>query len=158
MSALEFFKTLQSSEFGRYVGGLDHLLCALLELGHIAGMILLLASVLLTSLNLLGLGLNKVPLVQIQHSTRKLFWTGLTLLLVSGLLIFIPAATSYYTNDFFWAKFVLLGVALLVYFTLYRWVAASGSRGTWLAKTTGGLVLSLWLGVAFAGRFIGFFA
>lgn len=158
MSVLELFKILQSSEFGRYVGSLDHLFCAVLELGHIAGMILLLASVLLTSLNLLGLGLSNVPLAQIQRSTGKLFWSGLALLVVSGLLIFIPAATSYYSNDFFWTKFVLLALALLVYFTLYRWVGASDSRGTWLAKTAGGLALTLWLGVAFAGRFIGFFA
>jgi hypothetical protein len=157
MTALETFKTLQSSDFGRFLGGLDHLLCAVMELGHIAGMILLLASVLLTSLNLLGLGLRNVPLAQIERSTARLFWTGLALLVVSGLLIFIPAATSYYPNDFFWAKFVLLGLALLVYLTLYRKVAAAESRGTWLAKTTGGLVLSLWIGVAFAGRFIGFF-
>ncbi|MEI8571560.1 hypothetical protein U737_10990 [Methylomonas sp. LW13] len=158
MSVLELFKALQSSGFGRFVGSLDHLFCALLELGHIAGMILLLASVILTSLNLLGLGLSSVPLAQIQRSTGKLFWTGLTLLVVSGLLIFIPAATSYYPNDFFWAKFILLGLALLVYFTLYRWVARSDSHHTWLAKATSGLALSLWLGVAFAGRFIGFFA
>lgn len=158
MSVLELFKALQSSGFGRFIGSLDHLFCAVLELGHIAGMILLLASVLLTSLNLLGLGLRSVPLTEIQRSTRKLFWTGLILLAVSGLLIFIPAATSYYPNDFFWAKFILLGLALLVYFTLYRRVAARDSNQTWLAKATGGLALSLWLGVAFAGRFIGFFA
>jgi hypothetical protein len=157
MTALETFKTLQSSGFGRFLGGLDHLLCAVMELGHIAGMILLLSSVLLTSLNLLGLGLRNVPLAQIERSTSRLFWTGLALLVVSGLLIFIPAATSYYPNDFFWAKLVLLGLALLVYLTLYRKVAAAESRGTLLAKTTGGLVLSLWIGVAFAGRFIGFF-
>lgn len=158
MSVLEIFKALQSSAFGRFIGSLDHLFCAVLELGHIAGMILLLASVLLTSLNLLGLGLSSVPLTEIQRSTRKLFWTGLILLAVSGLLIFIPAATSYYPNDFFWAKFILLGLALLVYFTLYRRVAARDSNQTWLAKATGCLALSLWLGVAFAGRFIGFFA
>ncbi|OAH99699.1 DUF6644 family protein [Methylomonas methanica] len=158
MSVFELFKALQSSAFGRFIGSLDHLFCAVLELGHIAGMILLLASVLLTSLNLLGLGLRSVPLTEIQRSTRKLFWTGLILLAVSGLLIFIPAATSYYSNDFFWAKFILLGLALLVYFTLYRWVAARDSNKIWLAKATGGLALSLWLGVAFAGRFIGFFA
>ncbi|MGZ4958232.1 MAG: DUF6644 family protein [Methylomonas sp.] len=158
MSVLDLFKALQTSHLGRFVGGLDHLFCAVLELGHIAGMILLLASVILTSLNLLGLGLSNVPLTLLQRISSRLFWTGLTLLVASGVLIFIPAATSYYPNDFFWAKCVLLGLALLVYFTLYRWAAASGPRDTWLAKFTGGLALTLWLGVAFAGRFIGFFA
>ncbi len=157
MSTLELFKALQTSKFGRFVGGLDHLFCAALELAHISGMILLLSSVLLTSLNLLDVGLSNVPLATLQKSSSRLFWIGLGLLVVSGLLIFIPAATSYYPNDFFWAKFVLLGLALLVYLTLYRKVSASSSPSKWLAKSTGGLVLSLWLGVAFAGRFIGFF-
>ncbi len=157
MSSLELFKALQASAFGRFIGSLDHLFCAALELAHIAGMILLLSSVLLTSLNLLGLGLSNVPLAALQKSSSRLFWVGLGLLVTSGTLIFIPAATSYHHNDFFWAKFVLLSLALLVYLTLYRKVSTSPSPSKWLAKSTGGLVLSLWLGVAFAGRFIGFF-
>jgi hypothetical protein len=156
MSALELFKALQASAFARFIGGLDHLFCAALELGHIAGMLLLLTSILLTTLNLLGLGLSQVPIAQLQEATGKLFWSGLALLVVSGLLIFLPAATSYYPNDFFWAKFVLLGIALLVYLTLYRKVASTSSPNRLLAKATGSLLLSLWLGVAFAGRFIGF--
>ncbi|OAI17815.1 MULTISPECIES: DUF6644 family protein [Methylomonas] len=156
MTTLELFKSLQASDFGRFVGGLDHLFCAVMELAHIAGMILLLASVLLVSLNLFGLGLAGLSPAQLRQSTGKLFWTGLALLVVSGLLIFIPAATSYYENDFFWAKFVLLPLALLAYLTLYRKAVAAASLNRLLANATGGLLLSLWLGVAFAGRFIGF--
>lgn len=157
MPTLELFKTLQASSFGRFVGGLDHLFCAAMELTHIAGMILLLSSIILTSLNLLGLGLSQVSPAELQRGTAKLFWSGLLLLVGSGLLIFIPAATSYYPNDFFWAKLVLLGFALLVYLTLYRRAAGmSTSLNRLFSKTTGGLLLSLWLGVAFAGRFIGF--
>lgn len=157
MTVLDLFKTLQASGFGRFVGGLDHLFCALMELVHIAGMILLLASVLLVSLNLFGLGLAGLPPAQLKQSTGKLFWIGLVQLVGSGLLIFSPAATSYYDNDFFWAKFALLPLALLVYLTLYRKATTTtATPNRLLVKTTGGLLLSLWLGVAFAGRFIGF--
>lgn len=156
MTTLDIFKTLQASGFGRFIGGLDHLFCAVMELAHIAGMILLLASVLLVSLNLFGLGLAGLTPAQLKRSTGPLFWTGLVLLVGSGLLIFIPAATSYYDNDFFWAKFALLPLALLVYLTLYRKAAATAQPNRLLANSAGGLLLSLWLGVAFAGRFIGF--
>ena len=86
-----------------------------------------------------------------------MFWWGLALLVLSGLFIFIPAASSYYPNDFFWAKFILIGLGLLTYLTLYRTVTNAVKPDRWLANITGVLVLSLWRGVAFAGRFIGFF-
>ena len=157
MSILELFNTLQGSSFARFIGGLSHLYCAFMELVHITGMLMLLSSLLLTSLNLLGLGLNTVPLKLLKDSSSRLFWGGLALLVVSGLFIFIPAASSYYPNYFFWIKLILIGLGLFTYLTLYRSVTNAHKPSKWLANITGVLVFGLWLGVAFAGRFIGFF-
>ncbi len=157
MSTLDLFNLIQASAVARYIGSLNHLYCAFMELVHIAGMLLLLTSILLTSLNLLGLGLRNVPVRLLYKTTASLFWWGLSLLVISGLFIFIPAASSYYPNDFFWAKFILIGLGLLTYVTLYRSVINALKPSQWLASVTGVLIVSLWVGVAFAGRFIGFF-
>jgi hypothetical protein len=157
MSTLEAFKTIETSGFGRAVGGLDHLFCAAIELAHIVGMILVLSSIVLVSLRLLGVGLRNQSLTRLYRATSSFIWIGLGLLVVSGLLIFIPAATSYYPNDFFWNKFILLGLALLTHLTIYRKISQTETPNAVAAKLTAVLSLTLWFGVAFAGRFIGFF-
>ena len=157
MSTLDLFNLIQASAVARYIGSLNQLYCAFMELVHIAGMLQLLTSILLTSLNLLGLGLRNVPVRLLHKTTASLFWWGLSLLVISGLFIFIPAASSYYPNDFFWAKFILISLGLLTYITLYRSVINAIKPSQWLASVTGVLIVSLWVGVAFAWRFIGFF-
>lgn len=157
MTTLDLFTAVQASPFSKHIGHLNHLFGATLELAHIAGMLLLLSSVVLVSLRLLGLGLRRTPLPEIARATAKLVWVGLGLLAVSGTLILIPAATSYYPNSFLWYKFILLGLALLVHLTLYRAITRSEYPNRLLAGFTGVFALSLWFGVAFAGRFIGFF-
>jgi len=157
MSTLELFKTLQTSDFGRFVGGLDHLFCATLELAHIVGMILVLSSIALVSLRLLGVGLRKQAPALLARATSRFFWVGLGLLVVSGSLIFLPAATSYYPNEFFWNKLILLALALTVHITAYRKIAYAEQVNPLAGRVTAVLSLGLWFSVAFAGRFIGFF-
>jgi hypothetical protein len=157
MSTLELFKAIQTSGFSRLIGSQDHFFCATAQLFHIAGLILLLASIVLVSLRLLGIGLPNQSLPQLAKSTKWLVWTGLGLLTASGIVIFVPAATNYVPNTFFWSKFILLAAALLLHFTLYHKITASENPNPLIAKTTAVLSLTLWFSVAFAGRFIGFF-
>jgi len=157
MSTLETFKSIQSSDFSRFISGQDHLFGAAVQLVHIVGLILVLSPIVLVSLRLLGIGLRNQSLAQLAQATSWLIWIGLGLLAVSGLLIFIPAATNYAPNTFFWNKFILLGLALLTHVTLYRKVTQSETPNATTAKITGILSLTLWFSVAFAGRFIGFF-
>lgn len=123
---------------------------------HITGLLLLLSSITLVSLRLLGLGLRTVLLTEIADATNRFIWIGLALLVISGVLMLAPSATNYYENDFFWDKLVLLGLALLVHVTLFRKVTRL-ERTSASAAPLAVLSLLLWFGVAFAGRFIGFF-
>jgi len=157
MTMLELFKALQASHFGRYIGSLDHLVHAGIQLLHITGLILLLSSIALVSLRLLGLGLRQVPLPEITLATNRFIWLGLALLSVSGVLMLAPSATNYYANDFFWDKLVLLGLAFGVHVSLFRKVNQLERRSPITASMTAVVSLVLWFGVAFAGRFIGFF-
>jgi len=156
MSTLELFRALQASNFGRFIGSLDHLVHAGIQLMHITGLLLLLSSIVLVSLRLLGIGLRTVLLTEIADATNRFIWIGLALLVISGVLMLAPSATNYYENDFFWDKLVLLGLALLVHVTLFRKVTRL-EHAPAIAAPLAVLSLLLWFGVAFAGRFIGFF-
>lgn len=157
MSTYDVFQAVQNSAFSKHIGHFNHLFGATMELAHILGMLLVLASIVLVGLRLLGVGVRYANLAELAQATGKLIWVGLALLAVSGLLLLIPAATTYYPNTFLWAKLILIGVGLLVHLSLYRWITSQDSPNPWLAKFTGVLVLGVWFGVAFAGRFIGFF-
>jgi len=157
MSTLELFKALQTSSFGRFIGSLDHLVHAGIQLLHITGMLLLLSSIALLSLRLLGLGLRQTPIAEIAQATSRFIWVGLGLLAFSGLLMLAPSATNYYANDFFWDKLILLALALIVHVSLFRKITRSASTSAITARFGAVVSLALWFGVAFAGRFIGFF-
>jgi hypothetical protein len=157
MSTLEVFKAIQSSDFSRYVGAQDHLFGAVFQLIHIVGLILVLSPILLVSFRLIGVGeFRNQSLVQLSQSVSKLIWLGLGLLAFSGFFIFIPAATNYYPNSAFWAKFIFLFLALVVHVTFYRKLTSVENPDVLAARLLAGLVIFLWLSVAFSARFIGF--
>ncbi len=156
MSTEALFNSLQSSTLGVTLGQLHPLVGAVAQLVHIAGFLLILTAVLLVNLRLLGLGLNSQPIPKLAKATNSLVLYGFSLLLVSGLFIFLPGAGIYYPNPAFWAKFLFLALALLIQFTLYRKVTSTDHPSRILATITAVVSLFLWFGVAFAGRAIGF--
>ncbi|MCB5190121.1 hypothetical protein LG198_05215 [Methylobacillus arboreus] len=156
MTSLELFNAIQNSGFGVFIGKQDRMLWAVAQIAHIAGIILVLAPIVLISLRLFGFGLYQQPLPKLAHESSKLIWLGFGLLVVSGLLIFIPAALHYHSNPVFWIKLYLILAALFIQVTLYRWITKQEKPNPWLARSIAIVTLTLWFGVAFAGRFIGF--
>ena len=126
---------------------------------HLFGLTLLLGSVFVTSLNLLGLFQPRKPAVRLRREVRPVLYTGLTLSMVTGLLIFTGGAQPYYEGYWFRLKMVLLATTLLFHFTVYRAVstAPEGRLSTITYRATGACMLVLWFGVAWAGRAIAFF-
>jgi uncharacterized membrane protein SirB2 len=157
MTTQNLFHAIQTSEIATGIGNLDHMFGALAQLLHIAGLLLLLSAILLVNLRLLGLGLKRQSVTQLVKATNPLINYGFGLLLVSGIFVFLPSADLYYPNPAFWAKFVLLGLAILIQLSLYRKVTASDEANKFLAAFTAFLSLTLWFGVGFTGRAIGFF-
>ena len=156
MSTESIFKELQNSSLSQTISQLDSITGAFAQLFHIAGFLLILTGVLLVNLRLVGLGLNRQSIPSLAKATKPLIIYGLLLLVFSGLFTFLPSATLYYPNPAFWLKFILLGFALLIQFTLYRKVTSVETPNRILAGLTAVLSLFLWFGVAFAGRAIGF--
>lgn len=156
MSTQQLFTTIQNSPFSQSLGELDHLYGALAMLFHVAGLILVLGSILLVNLRLLGASLNRQSPSTLARATNPLIGWGLAFLALSGLFLFLPSAGFYYVNPAFWFKFYLLGLALLVQFTLYRFVTRKQEPHRLLAIVTALVSLTLWFGVGFAGRAVGF--
>ncbi len=153
----EFFHYLQHTQFAVFIGRQDQMVGAVAQLVHIAGLILVLAPILLISLRLFGTGLVSQTPEQLARATAPFIWIGLVLLALSGIIIFLPVAAHYYPNPIFRFKFVLLGFALLFHLTWYRKVVYGNGGVAWINGSTAAVALVAWFGVAYAGRFIGFF-
>jgi len=153
----ELLIALQNSALASFIGKQNHLFGAVAQLFHIAGLILVVSPVVLISLRLLGFGLVKQSVSELAVATARWTWTGLAILALSGTVIFLPAAAHYYPNPIFWFKFILLGVAVLFHVTWYRSVTRQKAVRPLLARSTAIVALSVWFGVAYAGRFIGFY-
>ncbi|MCB5188234.1 hypothetical protein LG200_09515 [Methylobacillus caricis] len=156
MTSLELFSAIQNSGLGVFIGKQDRMLWAVAQIIHIIGIILVLAPIVLISLRLFGAGLYQQELPRLAYESSRLIWLGFALLAFSGLLIFIPAALHYHDNPVFWIKLYLIAAALFIQLTLYRVITKLEKPNPWLARLTAVFTLSLWFGVAFAGRFIGF--
>src|SRR5262245_60381794 len=124
---------------------------------HLFGLTLLLGTVVLTGLNLLGLFQHHKAPAQLRREMQPVMLTGLTLMVLTGSLIFTGGAEAYFAGYWFRLKMTLLVAALIFHVTVYR-IVARGERPAAIARRlTGAVMLLLWFGVACAGRAIAFF-
>ncbi len=147
---------IQHTALSHAVSESNHLVIAGLQVLHVFGFLLLLASLTLMSLRLLGLVLTEHTVPRVVREPARLMRAGLTLAVTSGVLIFLSGPEHYYDNGAFDVKMLLLLAALTVQATLYRRVAAAEHASPILARATATVSLLLWFGVGIAGRAIGF--
>jgi hypothetical protein len=155
---LPYAAWLGNTPFAQWLGASTWRIAWLLSV-HLFGLTLLLGSVLVVSLNLLGLFQRLKPPERLRREVRPVLLTGLTMSMVTGVLIFTGGAQPYYEGYWFRLKMVLLAVTLLFHFTVYRAVstAPAGRLSTGTYRLTGAFMLALWFSVAWAGRAIAFF-
>lgn len=129
------------------------------EVFHLFGLTLLLGIVVFLSLRLCGLVLQKKDLAAITRELRPLSIGALTLVIATGLILFISEATKCWGNVAFRYKVLFLFLALLFQFTgLQKVTRASEHRfSPTTRKITAFVAVFLWFGVAVAGRAIAFF-
>lgn len=156
--ASTIFQTIQDSALSRSIGQLDAAYGIVAQLLHISGLLLLLTPLLLINLRLLDRGLTGAPLSVLVQKLTPWQWLGLALLTLSGLFMWAPGAALYQPNPAFTLKFVLLGLALLLQLTLYRWVLRHAHVAFALRLLLVTLSFLLWFGVGLAGRAVGFVA
>ena len=153
-----YVSVLGNTRFALWLGQSTWRIAGLLTI-HLFGLTLLLGSVLLSSLNLLGLFQRAKASAQIRREMQPVMLIGLSLMIGSGALIFIGGAEAYYAGYWFRLKMVLLAVALLFHVTLHRLIAgAPAERFSPTVRRIAGLTtLALWFAVGCAGRAIAFF-
>ncbi len=125
---------------------------------HLIGITLLLGSMVALNLRLLGIGLTEINLPSLFRQAFRWGTAGLLIAVVSGFLVFLPDPARYAANHSFQFKMIMLPLAALLQYTLFRrvivkHVGADVNRRFVLMPV---LSLTLWFSVGWAGRAIAF--
>ena len=130
-----------------------------LEILHIAGLVLVFGSVLIVDLRLLGVMLRREPGGQVSGDLMRWAWPGFVVQILTGPLLFIANSRKFYDSVFFRSKLALLVLAITFHFVVVRRVSASVDAGVspGRARLTGGVSLALWAAVIVSGLSIELF-
>ena len=127
------------------------MLTAVLSSVHLVGMPLLVGSVLFSSLRLLGLTFADRTVSEVTAVPAGAIALGLSISVVSGLLLLTPRASASFDNGFFQFKMASLLAAVAFHLSLYRRVLRQVNASRSMLRLTGALALLLWFAVAVAG-------
>jgi len=124
---------------------------------HLTGITLLLGTVVILNLRLLGLGFRRLPLPLLSEQLWPWMKRGLLLTVCAGILVFLPDPTRYAHSGPFRLKMVLLCLALLFQFTVFRKTVRADVESRLRNTLVASISLVLWFGVGWSGRAIAFF-
>jgi len=133
----------------------------IVETLHVMALTIVVGSIAMVDLRLLGIASHNTAVSRLSNEVLPWTWTAWSVAAVFGTLMFMAKAATYAGNLQFQLKFVCMGLAavnmLAFHFGAYRQVARwdAGVPPT-SAKLAGALSLSLWIGVVFFGRWVGF--
>ena len=124
---------------------------------HLFGLTLVLGTTVAFNLRLLGFAMRKMAMPVLNKQLWRMAIGGLWLSIFTGILVFVPDPARYAANTAFKTKLVLLALAILFQFTVFRRTLrseapASRRRNAIVAAVS----LTLWFGVGWAGRAIAF--
>ncbi len=153
---LELFERLEATALGTAIR--DSLwLFPVIEAVHLLGLALLGGAVLAVDLRLLGAGLRARPLSYVARQVDPLLAVAITVMITTGVPLFLSEAVKCYWSDAFRLKMVALAVALAFTFGVRRRIVRSDpAPAAWKARTVALCSIALWLTVAASGRWIGF--
>jgi len=136
----------------------SHHAIPIIQSAHLLGIALLLGSMVILNFRLLGIGLQGIHVEVIARQVWSWGTAGLVLAIVSGFFVFLPDPARYAANTSFLVKMVLLLVAVLFQYTVYRRaVRAQSAEHSDRRRFVLPIVsLCLWFGVGWAGRAIAF--
>jgi len=133
-----------------------------IESVHVLAISLVVGVIAIMDLRLLGLASGTRAVTAVSRDTLPWVWAAFAIAVISGLLMFVSNAETYYGNRAFLIKMVLIvlaGINMLVFELITFRSVAQWDRNVSLpitAKVAAALSLSLWIGVIVFGRLIGF--
>jgi hypothetical protein len=132
------------------------------EIVHVLSLALVFGSILMVDLRLLGFSARDSAVSRLSSEVLPWTWSAFAVAALSGGVLFISKAHTYFYNLPFRLKFLCLALAglnmLCFHFGGYRKVAEWDLRlpPPPAARAAGLLSMLLWVGVIFCGRWIGF--
>ena len=153
---LPFFEWCEATAVGHAIRT-SLWLFPVIESVHLLALALLGGALLVVDLRLFGVGLRDQPARQLARDAQPWVIGALLVMISTGVPLFLSESIKCYHNPAFWVKISTLPVAILFTFTV-RWKVATADEariGSW-SKLVALVSLSLWFGVAAAGRWIGF--
>jgi hypothetical protein len=133
----------------------------IVETLHVMALTIVFGSIAMVDLRLLGIASRNSAVSRLSSEVLPWTWSAWCVAAVFGTLMFIAKAGTYAGNLQFQLKFVCMALAalnmLVFHFGAYRQIARWDSgEPPMSAKVAGALSLSLWIGVVFFGRWVGF--
>jgi uncharacterized membrane protein len=149
---LQFCRWLQANSFIALLNGTSWT-AAGLEIVHYFSMFILVGSMVIVDLRVLSLVARDQDATQLADRFFPWIWTSLTLNFISGFLMFAGSAPSYYRNDIFYDKMIVILLAILaniiVQQNVRKWDQLP-AMPAW-AKLLALVSISLWIGAIIAG-------
>jgi hypothetical protein len=140
----------------------DPVLFPWIELTHVLAITIVFGSILLVDLRLMGIAARDYPIARLSKAVVPVTWIAFVIAAISGSLLFISNAVTYYGNFYFRAKMLLMICAGLNMAIFHIWTWRSVRQ--WdetphvpLAVKSAGLISALvWVSIVVCGRWIGF--
>jgi hypothetical protein len=134
----------------------------LIESVHVLGLTLVFGTILIVDLRLLGVASTRRPFSVVAADGLKWTWIAFAIAAVTGGLMFVTNASTYYHNVYFRAKMILLVLSGLNVLVFDR--TARRSIVTWdekpraprAGRIAATVSLTLWVSVIVLGRWVGF--
>lgn len=125
---------------------------------HLVGLTMLLATVLVLNLRLAGLSMMDWPLPSLERQLRPWALGAITIVILSGIIMFLGNPAKYLASYPFLFKMTALALAILFQFRVIRRlsVTGAGSRARRRDVVVAVVSLTLWFAVGWAGRAIAF--
>jgi hypothetical protein len=157
MSLLDFFNWCYATPMAETIRD-STFLFPVIEAFHLLGFALTLGAVLMIELRLLGFGINQQPVATLAANAQPWMLGGIALMFASGIPLAMSEAMKAYYSYAFWIKMASLALVLLYTFTLRRRITRNESilDRPRLSRAVALMSLTLWFGVAWGGRWIGF--
>jgi hypothetical protein len=130
-----------------------------IETVHLLALAVLLGTIVIANLCALGIILRRRGISQVVDDLASWTFSGLCIMLLTGILLFLSEATKCYNSPPFHVKMISLLLAITFQFTIYRKVirAPRALRASLQTRLAAGVSLILWFSVALAGRAIGYY-
>ena len=123
---------------------------------HLVGITVLLASMVVLNLRIAGVGMMDWRLPWLERQLRPWALGAATLVLLSGVLIFLGTPAKYLASNPFRFKMAVLGLAIAFQLGVLRRLADTEPEARWRRIVVAGVSVTLWFLVGWAGRAIAF--